>query len=240
MAKILGTIICVGGAFCMAFSKGGKLLSTEFRPSKEILDSLGDEWIAGCLFLMASTCCWSLWLILQVSSCLDPLSLSVWMCFLATLQSAIFIIIFKPGLDAWKITSYIELFACLFAGIFGSGVTFSLQAWSVSARGPLFSALFNPLSTIITNILSVLFLHEVLHLGSLVGAFVAVVGLYIVLWGKAKDQTTGSTTIPSMSDDSVEAPLSVLAPLVTDKPDIKKPLLLERSDDDESLVNTEP
>lgn len=76
IAKIAGTILCVGGAIVMALLRGPKLLNN----SKEHLILLGsmfgygsggggddgDGWIIGCLFLFGSCCCWSIWLILQV------------------------------------------------------------------------------------------------------------------------------------------------------------------------------
>ncbi|KAH7663422.1 WAT1-related protein [Dioscorea alata] len=87
-------------------------------------------------------------------------------------------------------------------GIFGSGATFYLQAWTIERRGALFSALFNPLATIIATTITFLFLHENIYVGSLVGAFVVIVGLYIVLWGKAEDY--GTKTKLDQKDDSIE------------------------------------
>lgn len=53
----------------------------------------------------------------QVPICeryLDPLSLSAWMCFFGTGQSAILAIFLAPDFEAWKITSILELLSCLF------------------------------------------------------------------------------------------------------------------------------
>lgn len=59
-------------------------------------------------------------------------------------------------------------------------------------RGPVFVTAFNPLGMVIVAILSTLFLREQLNLGRVLGAVVIVVGLYIVLWGKSKDQKSPS------------------------------------------------
>ncbi len=50
-------------------------------------------------------------------------------------------------------------------GVFGSGVTFYLQSWCISVRGPLYSAMFNPLCTVITTVFAAVVLREELHVG---------------------------------------------------------------------------
>ena len=64
-AKIMGTVFCVSGAVVMATVKGPKLLGMELLPNKLFFGEQ-DTWFIGCLFLLASACSWSLWLILQV------------------------------------------------------------------------------------------------------------------------------------------------------------------------------
>lgn len=68
LAKILGTVLCVGGAMSMALLKGPKLLNAEKLPGNSVFGSGDDDqnWLLGCSFLFASCCCWSIWLILQV------------------------------------------------------------------------------------------------------------------------------------------------------------------------------
>eukprot|EP00257_Ricinus_communis_P009481 XP_002528209.2 WAT1-related protein At4g30420 [Ricinus communis] len=182
IAKIVGTVLCVTGAISMALLRGTKLLNTSILG--------GENWLVGCLFLFGSACCWSFWLILQVpvtSSYPDHLSLSAWMCFLATIQSAVATIFLERDLNQWKLHSYLELICCLFAGIVSSGLSFFLQAWCISQRGPLFTAMFNPLGTVIVTVCAAMFLHEEIYMGSLIGAVGVIIGLYVVLWSKAKD-----------------------------------------------------
>ncbi|KDP38761.1 hypothetical protein JCGZ_04114 [Jatropha curcas] len=177
------TVLCMSGAISMALLRGPKLLNKSV---------LGDDknWLLGCLFLFGSSCCWSSWLVLQVPATEtypDHLSLSAWMCFLATIHSAILAIFLEQDLSSWKLHSCLELIRCLFAGIIGSGVSFFIQEWLISQRGPLFSAMFNPLCTVIVFLLAALFLHEEIYIGSFIGAVGVIIGLYVVLWGKAKD-----------------------------------------------------
>lgn len=48
----------------------------------------------------------------------------------------------------------------------GSALSFFLQAWCISQRGPVFSAMFNPVCTIFGAILDALFLHEAIYTGT--------------------------------------------------------------------------
>ncbi|EXB94904.1 Auxin-induced protein 5NG4 [Morus notabilis] len=94
--------------------------------------------------------------------------------------------IIENDLEVWRLHSFLEIGSCLYAGI-GTSVSFFVQAWCIALRGPLFAAMFSPLCTVITTVIASLFLHEKLYTGSLLGAFSVMFGLYVVLWGKAKD-----------------------------------------------------
>ncbi|TVU09619.1 hypothetical protein EJB05_43103, partial [Eragrostis curvula] len=112
LAKIFGTIVCVGGAMTMAFLRGPKLLS-----DMNILlhhSSTSSKWVMGSLFLFSSSSCLALWLILQVPICkwyMDPLTLSAWMCLLSATLAPFLLL--DP--NAWKIPSLFELTCCIFA-----------------------------------------------------------------------------------------------------------------------------
>ncbi|KAL3532935.1 hypothetical protein ACH5RR_006456 [Cinchona calisaya] len=189
IAKIIGTIICVTGAVCMVLLKGPKILNKEFQPLQFLFNKGGETWLIGCLFLFASNCCWSIWLILQVpvsNSYPDHLSLTTWMCFMASLQSTIFAVFIEKDLKAWKLQTNLQL-GCLLFAAGGSAISFFAQAWCISRRGPLFSAMFSPLLTVIVTIFACTFAGEEMYIGSLFGAIAVIFGLYVVLWGKAKE-----------------------------------------------------
>ncbi|XP_059290665.1 WAT1-related protein At4g30420 [Lycium ferocissimum] len=198
IAKVIGTILCVAGAVAMALVKGPKLLNSEFIPTNGLLLVLGKEssenldsnWMLGVTLLVASAFSWSFWLILQVSlsaNCPDHLSLTAWLCLFAAIQGAIVTFFFEPDINSWKVTSSLELISCLYTG-FSSAVSFFGQAWCISHRGPLFSAMFNPLCTVIVTVFASAFMQEEMYTGSLVGSLAVIFGLYVVLWGKAKDK----------------------------------------------------
>ncbi|KAG0461654.1 hypothetical protein HPP92_021617 [Vanilla planifolia] len=204
MAKALGTILCLCGAIIMALFKGQSLLNVEFKTTTvtSFLRGAGENWGLGCLLLIASFSCWSAWLVMQVPICrkhLDPLSLSTWMSILSTMQLAILTLFMEPY-RKWKINSGITLPLCLYTGL-GSAVSYCVQSWCISIRGPLFSAMFSPLSTVITTIGASIFIHEKLYIGSLAGSAAVIGGLYIVLWGKAADEQINKNDYPHKSND---------------------------------------
>ncbi|XP_062081095.1 WAT1-related protein At4g28040-like [Humulus lupulus] len=188
IAKIVGTVICIGGAIVMALVKGPTLLNSLHSSSSST--NAPQNLQLGCLFLFICCCCWSFWIIMQVpisTICPDHSYSTLWMCFLAMIQSTIFALsIDRTKSEAWLLNSPIEIGSCIYAGIVAA-LSFTLQTWCVSQKGPVFSAIFNPLSTVITTIIATSFLHEELYIGSLIGGFAVIIGLYVVLWGKAKD-----------------------------------------------------
>ncbi|XP_058745207.1 WAT1-related protein At4g30420-like [Vicia villosa] len=235
IAKILGTVICVSGAVSIALLKGPKLLNAENMPSKSIIGlslKSDDNWLLGCLFLLGSIVAWLIFLILQVpayESHPNYISLSAWTCLMATLQSAIVTLFIEQDLNAWKITSILELGSSLYAGIMGSAVTFCLQAWCISKRGPHFFAMFIPVFTIICTVLAALLLHEEIYFGSLIGAIGVIIGLSIVLWGKAEDVVDIKEKIDqkSIANETEEVKLLIdeSSEKEYSKTDLKEPLL---------------
>lgn len=82
-------------------------------------------------------------------------------------------------------------------------------------RGPVFITAFSPLSMVIVAVLSSFILSEKLFLGSVIGALVIVVGLYLVVWGKSKDHEQLSDGLP-VSNESPQATSVVKVPAAID------------------------
>ncbi|KAI4335489.1 hypothetical protein L6164_014129 [Bauhinia variegata] len=220
VAKILGTVLCVGGAITMALLKGQKLLHMDLFSFKHVMGMGSENWLLGCLLLLVSSFCWSFWIIMQVpisSSCPDHISSTFWMCLLTTIQSGIFTLLVELDLEAWKLSSILEFSSCLYAGI-GIAVSFFIQTWCISIRGPLFCAMFNPLCTVITAMVAATFLHEELYAGSVIGAFAVIVGLYTVLWGKAKEiEEIRPGAESNIENDDISCKMDLEEPLLSDK-----------------------
>ncbi|KAL0650904.1 hypothetical protein Bca4012_093595 [Brassica carinata] len=168
---ILNMCVCVGGAMAMTFLRGPKLLNA-------LLNQGNTTWLLGCFFLLISTFAWSSWLILQVKitvHCSDHLYTTSWTCFMATVASFLMALALgNTDLHSWKLDSSLKLSCCIYSGL-QLAVLFFLQAWCVSRKGPLFSALFNPLSTVIVTFFGALYLKEKTYLGSLLGALAIII-----------------------------------------------------------------
>ncbi|GMP69187.1 hypothetical protein CsSME_00028537 [Camellia sinensis var. sinensis] len=73
-------------------------------------------------------------------------------------------------------------------GIICSGVGYCIFGVVMKEKGPVFVTAFSPLSMVIIAIIGSFVLAEQTHVGSVVGAIVIVIGLYLVIWGKSKEE----------------------------------------------------
>ncbi|KAL5551194.1 hypothetical protein UlMin_001370 [Ulmus minor] len=213
-AKVVGTLMCIGGSLMFTFWKGGWLLKgiTE-KPLININnDSTNhvngyhkDNWIKGSVLILTSQIAWSSWLILQavVSKVYTAhLSLNTMICFFASLQCCLLGLFFARNPTSWRLQWDVQLLTIVFCGVFTSGLAYFVQTWCINNKGPVFSAMFTPLQLVIVAIFSAFAFAERLHVVSLVGAFVIVVGLYCVLWGKRNDnvEAAGPAEVPKDLD----------------------------------------
>ncbi|MED6155081.1 hypothetical protein PIB30_002289 [Stylosanthes scabra] len=191
-AKIFGSLVCIGGALLLTLYKGKPLFhgtsSSSYSSSRT---SSGRSWSIGVVALIFGTLFWSSWYILQSSiSKRFPCQYSstAIMTLLGAIQAAI--ISFSTqnhDLSIWVLKGNLPIIAVLFSGMIGSGLCFVGMSWCVKKRGPVFTAAFSPLVQIMAAIIDIPFLHEQLHLGSVLGSILVMMGLYILLWGKSKE-----------------------------------------------------
>ncbi|XP_043690623.1 WAT1-related protein At1g43650-like [Telopea speciosissima] len=198
-AKICGTLICTGGAMIFIFWKGGYHFKS-FTRSPLIDITRGsvhgstrhhkEDWVKGSLLILTSNIAWSAWLILQslVSNVYPaPFSLNTLICFFASLQSSVLALFFERDPTSWRLEWNVQLLTIIYCGVVTSALGYCLQTWCISQKGPVFAAMFSPLQLVIVGIFSAIVFAERLHMGSLIGALLIVIGLYTVLWGKCTD-----------------------------------------------------
>uniref|UniRef100_A0A7N0UCM5 WAT1-related protein n=2 Tax=Kalanchoe fedtschenkoi TaxID=63787 RepID=A0A7N0UCM5_KALFE len=193
-AKILGTIVTVGGAMILTVVKGPaiEMFWAKGGTGHNAASSSGhSELVKGALLIIVGLFCWSFFVILQahtLKSFPAELSLTSLICLMGSLEGAAVALVAERGNTAiWAIGFDIKLLAAVYSGILNSGVAYYVQAVVIKDRGPVFSTSFNPLSLIIITILGSVMLGEQLHVGGVIGAVVIVSGLYLVIWGKRKD-----------------------------------------------------
>ncbi|KAI3914365.1 hypothetical protein MKW98_014972 [Papaver atlanticum] len=190
IAKLIGTIICVGGAMVMSFYKGSLInLGTSNLHWRYAVKVLGNRSAAdesnsfvGLTLVFLGVTSWSFF---------PPIynDYHVWiMCGLASIQ-CLFIGVLLEGysVEAWSLTSPIRVGACLYSAAFSSALQFVVISWCISQRGLLYVSMFNPLALIVVAALGWVIMDEKLYLGSAVGAVLTVIGLYGVLWGKHQE-----------------------------------------------------
>nr|XP_023874329.1 WAT1-related protein At3g28050-like [Quercus suber] len=206
-AKILGTIISISGAFVVTLYKGPPIVivQTTSVSLNQPLNSLKSNWVIGGLLLTAEYILVPLWYIVQAQIMKEyPNELTVIFFYNLTVSiiAAVVGLITEKNPNAWRLRPNIALVSVVCSGIFGSFINNTVHAWALRVKGPLFVAMFKPLSIAIAVAMGVMFLSDTLYLGSLVGATIISFGFYTVMWGKAKeeigvDHEVGSLESPS-------------------------------------------
>ncbi|KAI8028590.1 WAT1-related protein [Camellia lanceoleosa] len=188
-AKVASTLMCTGGAMLLMFYKGAELniwLTNVhlFHKGGHVasLHSHDRNDVVGPLLVVS--CCVSTPTGLTVQHCSNDLSNRDW--------------------GKWKLGWNLRLLTVSYPGIVACGVTFSLMAWCVQIKGPLFVSVFSPVLLVLVAIAGSLLLDEKLHLGSALGAVVIVCRLYMVLWGKSKELKRIPQLMPSKSSEESE------------------------------------
>ncbi|CAI9109088.1 OLC1v1008830C2 [Oldenlandia corymbosa var. corymbosa] len=201
--KIIGIVICLGGALTIAFFNGPpylRLLMNDhiFKNHSQKQDrgqnatTSTTTWIKGVVLMLISYLFWSSWLLFQgsmIKSFPSRLLCTTFQSFFSAIQCFIIAISLERNPNEWKLGWNIKLISVAYCGIVISGLTFHLQAWVVDNKGPVFQAIWTPLGLISTVCSAAVLFGLIISLGSILGAVLMVVGLYCVLWGKIKEQT---------------------------------------------------
>ncbi|XP_030529636.1 WAT1-related protein At1g09380-like [Rhodamnia argentea] len=196
-AKVIGTLLCVGGAMLLSFYHGhtiaGSNSGIHWKYAEEMTNKRSihksHSFLGPCL-LFCSTSSWALWFIIQAKLSPKfpaPYTTTTLMCLMASIECLIVGAASEHNVAAWSLRSVIRLIAVFYAGVVCSAVAFCVMIWCVHRKGPLYTSVFSPLLLVMSTLLSWALLREKLYVGTLVGAVFIIVGLYSVLWGKGKD-----------------------------------------------------
>ncbi|KEH42562.1 auxin-induced 5NG4-like protein [Medicago truncatula] len=191
LAKIVGTVLSLTGALIMILYKGHTIQSLKGAPFHLGGKMAHNNWIKGTILTVVSCISWSLWYILQaiiVKKYPAKLSLTAWINCIGASQSAVFTVLVQRKPRAWFLTSSVELCCILYAGVICGGLLIYIQIWTMAQKGPVFVSMFNPLGTILVSMLAYFVLGEQLHIGSILGVLIVIMGLYLLVWGKEADR----------------------------------------------------
>ncbi|ONI34812.1 hypothetical protein PRUPE_1G500400 [Prunus persica] len=215
VAKVIGTVITVMGAMVMTWYKGPIVEiirgQTQSHHNTTAL-STEQHWITGTFMLLARCCGWSGFFILQSFTLkLYPaeLSLTALICLMGALEGAVATFILEHNMSVWVIGWDSRLLAAGYSGVVCSGIAYYVQGVVMKEQGPVFVTAFSPLAMIITAALAAIILAEQIHLGSILGTILIVIGLYAVVWGKSKDPTASSLLIEDEKVVALELPVTV-------------------------------
>ncbi|GAV76067.1 EamA domain-containing protein [Cephalotus follicularis] len=202
-AKILGTVVTVGGAMVMTLFKG-PLMHLPWNNHQESTRSFIKQDLVKGSLMMASGCfSWSAFIILQaitLKSYPAELSLTALICLMGTIENTIVALALEHrNSAAWSIHLDSKLLACVYGGIISSGVGYYIQAVIIKTKGPVFVTCFNPLSMVIVAIMSSFILAEIMYFGRVIGAAFIVVGLYLTVWGKSRDRPESASDIDKVT-----------------------------------------
>lgn len=195
LSKIAGAMVSFAGVTTISLYKGAAVKSLWKAPI-QIHGSSGvavahESWVKGSLLAVASCVCWSLCFILQASSIKRypaKLSLTAWMSMVGGTQSAVFAAFMQRNLDDWLIGFGVKFWCIVYTGIACNGLTVIIQLWCNKKKGPVFVTMFNPLLTVMVTALAYFIFGENLYVGSIIGGVLVILGLYMLLWGKDRDQ----------------------------------------------------
>uniref|UniRef100_A0A0E0CHN4 WAT1-related protein n=1 Tax=Oryza meridionalis TaxID=40149 RepID=A0A0E0CHN4_9ORYZ len=215
-AKVLGTLTSMAGVLLLSLYKGVAL--TNHPSAAAAMDASASasaggghgssvmtttknnkQWTLGTVMLLGNCLCFSLWLLLQgkltkkypaIYSC------TAIMFFISTLQGgALTLATQRLTASAWALTNKLEIVTVIYSGVMASGVGYLIMTWCVGKRGPVFTAAFIPVIQIMVAFIDFFFLHEQLHLGSVLGSVLMILGLYLLLWGKKKDAASSEVVV---------------------------------------------
>nr|XP_043625363.1 WAT1-related protein At2g39510-like [Erigeron canadensis] len=203
IGKIVGTLVTVGGAMIMTVVVGPTIglpwtkASSTGHQTQTTTPINPEDNIKGSMMIIAGCLSWSCFYIVQALALKQypaELSLTTLICAAGTLQGSIVTVIAERGdTAAWKLHWDAGLVTMVYGGVICSGLGYYLSSIIMKEKGPVFVTAFNPLSMVIVAVLGSFVLSEQLNLGRILGAVVIVAGLYMVIWGKSKDESPSNS-----------------------------------------------
>ncbi|KAI3955350.1 hypothetical protein MKW98_018451 [Papaver atlanticum] len=192
IAKVLATVVCVGGAMLMSFYKGSLInlgkSTLHWRFAEKIISEHNSaagksSSLIGPVFVFIAILCWSIWFIIQTkmnATFVAPYSTATIMCGMASIQCVLFGLYKDHTVAAWSLASTTRIVACLYS-------VSSLIIFIIIYQPSFYVSMFNPLALAVVAFLGWAILDEKLYVGSAVGTAMILLGLYVVLWSKHEE-----------------------------------------------------
>ncbi|KAH0867312.1 hypothetical protein HID58_074334, partial [Brassica napus] len=206
-AKVIGTLLGVGGLFFFVLYKGKEIHLWSSRihlGGRTHSDTTPNISILAAFLALGGVISYSFWVLLQVkigNGLGGPYWNTALMNMMGSLVALLVALIWKPDFEEWRLGWDIKLFARIFSGIMISGMAFAVIVWCVDANGPVFVSMFRPVRLVVVVIVASLILQEPIYSGSIIGTVILVGGLYLVLWAKKKEMKSMSNPVETNRTD---------------------------------------
>uniref|UniRef100_A0A0E0BQY6 WAT1-related protein n=1 Tax=Oryza glumipatula TaxID=40148 RepID=A0A0E0BQY6_9ORYZ len=189
--KAAGILFCVTGVTVLAFYQGPMLGSFNhhhlFQQGNSSDDPAGNvhsrtQWVLGIFLMTLSNVLAGLWTVLlgplieETSKLMNTTLQISW----AAVQAFVVAVAVERDFNKWKLGWDVQLAT----GVVVTALSYYMQMWTITKRGPVFLAMSMPLTFIFTIIISSFILGDPTSLGSIFAGTLLIGGLYNVLWGK--------------------------------------------------------
>ncbi|CAK9215821.1 unnamed protein product [Sphagnum troendelagicum] len=252
IAKVLGTIICIGGAITVSLYKGIVIIQTNKLHSMNCLQLEADQYTQpfrnlatiyglsgplveykinnyhlGIICLLFNTFSWAVFLTLQMPILQKfpaPMTVNAFTYMFGFIQVGLVGAVWEGNLKFldFNLTSSGQVIAILYSGIIASGVNFVLQSWCIQRAGPVIASVYNPLQMVFAAALAVLILGDTVFLGTLLGAIFIVGGFYMVVYGQALERRLKRHSALTSKSLAVPEKIQVTGSLISN---LERPLL---------------
>ncbi|XP_059301901.1 WAT1-related protein At1g09380-like [Lycium ferocissimum] len=195
IAKVLGTLISIGGAVILSVYHGSVVPIGQPKINWKLLEDITHNKSNTCtnnkylgpLLVMVSALSWSIWSIIQAQVNREyaaTYSSTALMCFMASCICLVIGFCVDHDQSDWSLmSSGVRVISATYSGVFCSALSYFVMSWCIRRKGPFFVSIFNPLPIIIVSVLSWLLLGEKIYTGTIIGSTLIILGLLMVLWG---------------------------------------------------------
>ncbi|CAI0379679.1 unnamed protein product [Linum tenue] len=167
IAKVVGTVVSMAGAFTMTFYKGTHLVHSPPGFTNRLLSQQSD-WVLAGSFLGMDCVVTSAFVIIQaliLKKYPAELILVFFYCFFVAILSIIVCLVAERDITAWTLKPSIRWTAVLYSGIFGSAFQVGIGTWCLCRTGPVFVSMFKPIGIVIAAAVGVICFGDTLYLG---------------------------------------------------------------------------
>uniref|UniRef100_A0ACD5VVG5 Uncharacterized protein n=1 Tax=Avena sativa TaxID=4498 RepID=A0ACD5VVG5_AVESA len=192
--KVAGTLVCVGGTLVISLYKGKVLhlwpTNIVGYHAKQQGTAFWNHHVRGTVLLVTSCLSLAVWYTVQAQM-LKVFPYKYWStvfsCFVGSIQMAIVGVIMNREKATWELKWNMSLLTIVYSAILNTAAKFVMISWVVTQRGPTYPSMFCAVSVFFTTVLDSLLLGHDLSVGSILGMFLILAGLYFFLWGKRKE-----------------------------------------------------